>query len=115
MAPAIVFGPGGDLKLVVGSTGGSRIIEYVAQSLIGILDWEMSIEDAFAMGHVVNRNGGTDLEENTEAAEFSQLLEARGHVVNVRAMNSGLHGISVTPDGLEGAADPRREGVVLGN
>lgn len=115
MAPSVVFDRDGILLMVIGTPGGSRIIEYVAQTLIAVLDWELDIGQAVALGHVVNRNGGTDLEEGTGAEEFAQALEARGQTVNIRPMNSGLHAILVTADGLEGAADPRREGVAIGN
>ena len=66
------------------------------------------------MPHYVNRNGATDLEQNTKAAELKEGLEALGHKVSVRDLNSGLHGITVSEEGLEGGADPRRVGRVLG-
>ena len=62
---------------------------------------------------VVNRNGGTDLEEGTEAVDWQDALTAKGHEINVRNLNSGLHAILVG-DGLMGAADPRREGRTCG-
>ena len=57
MAPTIVFRPDGTLRAVVGSPGGSRIINYVAQAIIAMIDWEMDAQAAVSMGHVVNRNG----------------------------------------------------------
>jgi len=42
-------------------------------------------------------------------------LEGLGYEVNVTELNSGLHAISIGPDGLEGGADPRREGIALGD
>lgn len=113
MAPTIVL-KGGEPVLLIGSPGGSRIINYVAQALIAILVWGMDPQEAFELGHVVNRNGATDLEENSNAAEMELALSARGHDVSVRNLNSGLHAIQITPEGLIGAADPRREGVALG-
>ncbi len=113
MAPTIVLKDGAPV-LLIGSPGGSRIINYVAQSLIAILVWGMDPQQAISLGHVVNRNGGTDLEENTAAAGLELPLSARGHEITVRNLNSGLHAIQITPDGLIGAADPRREGVALG-
>ncbi|MEO0388463.1 MAG: gamma-glutamyltransferase, partial [Pseudomonadota bacterium] len=107
MAPTIVLEEG-EPKLLIGSPGGSRIIGYVAKSIVGILDWGMDPQTAIDMGHVINRNGATDLEQRTEAAELAPALEALGHEVNVRNLNSGLHAILITPDGLVGAADPRR-------
>ncbi len=113
MAPTIVLEDGSPV-LLIGSPGGSRIIQYVANSLIAILDWEMTPQEAIDMGHVVNRNGPTDLEEGTPAVRLAPDLEALGHEVNIRGLVSGLHAIQITPDGLIGGADPRREGVALG-
>jgi gamma-glutamyltranspeptidase / glutathione hydrolase len=114
MAPTIVLKDGAPM-LLVGSPGGSRIIAYVAQTLIGVLDWGMNPQAAINLGHVVNRGGATDLETGTGAADLSEALTALGHEVRVRDLNSGLHAILIRPDGaLLGGADPRREGVVLG-
>lgn len=113
MAPTIVL-KDGEPVLLIGSPGGSRIINYVAHSLVAILVWGIDPQQAISLGHVVNRNGGTDLEENTEAAGLELPLSARGHEITVRNLNSGLHAIQITPEGLIGAADPRREGVALG-
>jgi len=115
MAPTLVFGADGELLLVVGSPGGSRIIEYVAKTLVATLDWGMDVQSAIDLGHVVNRNGGTDLEAGTEAEALQAALESRGHEINVRDLNSGLHAIMIIQEGLVGGADPRREGIVLGD
>jgi gamma-glutamyltranspeptidase/glutathione hydrolase len=117
MAPVAVFelAPAGDrLRLVVGSPGGSRIIAYVAQTLSNVFDLGMDVRKAVAAPHAVNRNGATELEAGTEISELKEELERRGHEVVVRELNSGLHAIELTPRGLEGAADPRREGVAVG-
>ena len=115
MAPTIVFDSGGNLELIVGSPGGSRIIGYVAQTLVAVLDWGLDIQAAIDLGHVINRNGATDIEAGASATRFQATLAARGHEVNIRDLNSGLHGIAVTKDGLRGGADPRREGVARGD
>ncbi|MEM9010310.1 MAG: gamma-glutamyltransferase [Pseudomonadota bacterium] len=113
MSPTIVFRDGAPY-LLIGSPGGSRIIGYTTQAIISVLDFGMTLEEAFAYGHIVNRNGEeTDVEEGTEAANLAPALEALGHGVNLRDLTSGLHAILVTDDGLTGAADPRREGVAL--
>lgn len=114
MSPTIVMQDGAPV-LLTGSPGGSRIINYVAKSIIAILDWGMDPQEALDLGHVVNRNGATDLEEGTDAENWAEGLAALGHEVNVRNLNSGLHVIRVTEDGLIGAADGRREGLVLGD
>ncbi len=115
MSPMLVLGREGDLALAVGSPGGSRIIGYVLRALTGALDWGLNPQAAVALPHAVNRNGKTDLEADTAVAAHKAALEALGHQVNVRAMTSGLHAIKVTEQGLEGGADPRREGVAVGD
>jgi len=113
MSPTMVFRDGRPY-LLTGSPGGSRIINYVTQSVIAMLDWEMMPQSALNMGHVVNRNGKTDLEEGTEAVDLQAELEAKGHEVNIRSLNSGLHAILIDGVRLYGGADPRRDGVALG-
>lgn len=113
MSPTIVLRDGTPM-LLNGSPGGSRIINYVARSTLAMLDWGMDPQAAVSLGHVVNRNGPTDLEENTEAAERAEEMRALGHEVNVRDLNSGLHAVLIEDGKLYGGADPRREGVALG-
>ncbi len=115
MAPTIVFSTDGEPYILIGSPGGSRIINYVAKTLIAVLDWNMDIQDAINLGHFVNRNGATDLEQDTDATGWAPELEGLGHEIKIRDLNSGLHGIVITQDGLIGGADPRREGLVLGD
>ena len=113
MSPTIVLKDGKPV-FAIGSPGGSRIIGYVAKTLIAHLDWGLDVQQAIELPHLVNRFGVYDLEEGTSAESFAPALEALGYQVSVRELNSGLHGIAITSDGLEGGADPRREGVVLG-
>ena len=115
MSPMLVLDAEGRLVLAIGSPGGSRIIGYVARALVAALDWGLDPQAAVALPHAINRNGPTDLEEGTPLAEIKPALEALGHRVRIRAMTSGLHAIKVTVGGLEGGADPRREGVALGD
>jgi gamma-glutamyltranspeptidase/glutathione hydrolase len=114
MAPTIVFDAEGEPVLLIGSPGGSRIINYVAKTLVAVLDWKMDIQDAIDLGHFVNRNGATDLEIGTGVESYRDALEALGHEVKIVDLNSGLHGIVIAKDRLTGGADSRREGVVLG-
>lgn len=113
MSPTMVFRDGKPY-LLIGSPGGSRIINYVAKTIIAILDWDMDVQEAISLGHFVNRNGATDLEENTPMGELEASLQALGHEVNVRDLNSGLHGILIGDETLQGGADPRREGTAMG-
>ncbi|QBG34762.1 gamma-glutamyltransferase [Litorilituus sediminis] len=113
MAPMMVFNPDGSLKLVVGSPGGSRIINYVAHTIVAVLDWQLDVQTAINLPKVTNRNKVTTLELGKEIAQLKPALEAKGHPVQVRPLNSGLHAIELTKSGLIGGADPRREGLVL--
>lgn len=113
MAPTIVLRDGAPV-LVVGSPGGSRIIGYVTQAIIAHLDWGMDVQSAVAAPHLVNRFGTFDLEAGTSAANLAAALGEIGFEISVGDLNSGLHAISVGPEGLAGGADPRREGIALG-
>ena len=113
MSPTIVMQDGAPV-MVVGSPGGSRIIGYVAKTIIAHLDWGMDVQAAVAMPHLVNRFGTYDVEEGTSAEALAEPLTALGYEVNARALTSGLHAIAIGADGLEGGADPRREGIAIG-
>jgi gamma-glutamyltranspeptidase/glutathione hydrolase len=112
MSPTIVMNDGKP-ELVIGSPGGSRIIGYVAQAIIAHLDWGMNVQEAVSLPHLVNRFGTYDLEAGTKAEILAEPLEALGYKVNTRDLNSGLHAIAIG-DTLQGGADPRREGIALG-
>ncbi|MFK8081378.1 MAG: gamma-glutamyltransferase [Granulosicoccus sp.] len=113
MSPTIVL-KDGKPYMIVGSPGGSRIIGYVAKTIIAHLDWGMNVQEAINMPHAVNRFGTYDLEEGTGAEALQSELEAIGYEVNVRSLNSGLHAIVISDEQLTGGADPRREGEVMG-
>src|SRR5690606_18864265 len=119
MAPTLVLDPDGRLEIAIGSPGGTRIINYVSQALVNIIDLGMNVQDAIAAPHFVAQHGPIELEQGTPAVEHAAALEALGHRVVPRTLNSGLHGIVVEhgEDGrrLFGGADPRREGVALGD
>ena len=114
MSPTIVMK---DNKpyLVVGSPGGSRIIGYVAKTLIAHLEWGMDIQEAITLPNMLNRFGTYDLEKGTEAETYAKALTDMGFKVSVQDLNSGVQGIVIEPNGLLGGADPRREGLVLGD
>jgi gamma-glutamyltranspeptidase/glutathione hydrolase len=115
MSPTLVLDEAGRLVMVVGSPGGSSIIGYVARALIAALDWNLPLGEAFALPNHVNRNRTTDLEKGTALTSLKAGLEALGHKVRIRPLTSGLHGIRVTARGFDGGADPRREGVAIGD
>jgi len=115
MAPTLVFGRDGGLRMVVGSPGGNAIINYVAKTLVGVLDWKRDMQQATALPNMGSRNRATELERGSAIARLAPQLRAMGHEVQTGDAASGVHGISITPDGLEGGADPRREGMAMGD
>jgi gamma-glutamyltranspeptidase / glutathione hydrolase len=114
MAPTLVFDADGRLALVIGSPGGHSIINYVAKTLVGVLDWGLDVQEAVALPNFGSRNGPTDLELGTPVEKLAPALRRMGHPVRVRPETSGLHGIERAPGGWVGGADPRREGRALG-
>ncbi len=113
MAPTVVLRDGRPV-LLTGSPGGAAIIGYTAASIISILDWGMDPQEAIDRPNIVTFNGPAIIEETEAGQELAAALEELGHEVSLRDLNSGLHVIVVGEEGLTGAADPRREGVVRG-
>jgi len=115
MAPTIVLDADGRFKLATGSPGGPLIIDYVGQSVIAMLDAGLSPKAAVALPHVANLNGATILEKGTALEALAPGLEAMGHMIVAPAVEkSGLHIVERVSGGYAGAADPRRDGVALG-
>ncbi len=112
MSPTIVLKDSKPV-LVIGSPGGSRIIGFTAQTIIAHLDWGMDIQAAIDMPRMVNRWGKYELEDTGTTAQFQAPLEAMGYKVEIKPINSGLHGIAIG-DTLTGGADQRREGIAIG-
>jgi len=114
MSPTMVFDQDGDLLMVTGSPGGNSIPAYVSKSIIGVLDWGMSAQEAVDFPNIVARGKMVRVEVNVEPGKaIATDLAERGYKVQERdGENSGLHVIVVRPDELDGAADKRREGIV---
>lgn len=115
MAPTLVFAPRGELMMALGAAGGPAIINYTARVLIGVLDWKLSLQQAIAAPNMGSRNRATEIERGTPLESVAAALRALGHPVEAVPMPSGLQGIQRTRRGLAAGADPRREGVALGN
>jgi gamma-glutamyltranspeptidase/glutathione hydrolase len=115
MSPTIVYDRAGRIYMIAGSPGGSAIINYVAKTLVGVLDWELDPQAAIALPNFGSRNGPTELESGTPAAALEPKLRALGHETLVIEQTSGLQAIVRTKGGWIGGADPRREGTVRGD
>jgi len=132
MAPTIVFDAQGRLYAVVGSPGGSNIIQYVVKTLVGVLDWDLNIQQAIDLGNFgAQTSATTSLEKGSSVKDLGPGLQALGHTVAVGDINSGIHGVVRlgNPDtprtglgalvrplrGWAGGADPRREGTAGGH
>ena len=113
MSPTIVFDADGAFELATGSPGGASIIAYVSKTLVGMLDWGLTPQEAIELPNVVGRGDVIRVEE-TFSPELADELRAIGFTLDAnRTENSGLHIIRRLEDGaLIGGADPRREGVV---
>jgi gamma-glutamyltranspeptidase/glutathione hydrolase len=115
MAPTLVFGADGRLEMVLGSPGGSAIINYVAKTLVATLDWRLDVQSAVALPNFGSRNGPTEIERGTAYETLAPALRERGHDIRLLEFTSGLHAIERVPGGWRGAADPRRDGVARGH
>ncbi len=114
MAPMIVT-RNGELYLLTGSPGGSAIINFVAKTLIGVIDWGMDVQQAIAHPNMGSRNRDSELERGTELETLVSRLRDKGHRISLLPMPSGVQAIMKTREGLSGGADPRREGVAAGD
>lgn len=114
MSPSMVFDDDGGLVMVTGSPGGNSIPAYVAKTIVGVLDWGMSAQEAVDFPNIVARGETVRVEINAEPGQaIADALSERGYKVQEsQGENSGLHIIVIKADELDGAADKRREGIV---
>jgi gamma-glutamyltranspeptidase/glutathione hydrolase len=115
MDPTLIFGEDGDLDYVLGSPGGPGIILFNLKTIFALLDWDMDAAEAAALVNFGGTPKAVLLEHGADWDTLAATLKAKGQKVRRMDMTSGQHIIAVTPNGLEGGADPRREGVALGD
>jgi gamma-glutamyltranspeptidase/glutathione hydrolase len=116
MSPTLVFDKeSGQLVLSGGSPGGALIIHFTAKTLYGVLNWGLNTQQAINLPNFASLGGPTLLEDKRFDAATIASLKARGHEAVEVAMPSGLQAIQRTATGFFGGADPRREGMVLGD
>jgi len=115
MAPTIVYGRDGRIAILAGSPGGPAIINYVAKTLLAIIDWKLDPQAAAGLANFGNRNGATELESDTSVVDLAPRLRSIGHVVRVGPHPSGVQVLVHTGNHWVGGSDPRREGTVRGD
>ena len=116
MAPTLVFDKAsGQLVMSGGSPGGALIIHFTAKMLYGTLNWGLNAQQAIDLPNFASLNGPSILEEKRFSPATVEALRNRGAEVREQTMTSGLQAIQKTPGGFFGGADPRREGLVLGD
>jgi gamma-glutamyltranspeptidase/glutathione hydrolase len=110
-----MFGKEGGLAYVLGSPGGPAIILFNLKAIIGLIDWQLDAAAAAALVNFGSTEEALLIEPGAEWDALAAGLATMGHQVRRVPLTSGEHIIAVTPQGLEGGADPRREGVALGD
>jgi gamma-glutamyltranspeptidase/glutathione hydrolase len=117
MTPVIIFNQDGSFFAAIGSPGGPKIISYVAQTVIALLDYDLTMQEAINLPRHVTTGKALELEAETPLTKLKPRLEAMGHKVVLKRQHSGLHGIRLNKNQateiIDGGADPRREGRVL--
>ncbi len=121
MSPTIVFDKNGDVFLVTGSPGGNSIVGYVAKTLVAVLDWGKTAQEASSLPNIVARGQTVRVETSDQKAGpnptgkvwAKMLTDAGFKVQEVAGEVSGLNLIVVREDKFDGGADPRREGVAI--
>ena len=113
MAPSIVYAPNGEVRLAVGAAGGSTIIAQVAKTIVGVIDWRLSAQDAVALGLVYAPGQVALIEKGTEREAMIPALQALGERVQAVPLGLKANAIERVGGRWAGAADPRSEGVVM--
>ena len=112
MTPTIIF-KDKNLFALTGSPGGTSIINYVTKSVLGLIDWSLDPFEVTELPHYMNRGNYTELEKNSVLENLETELESLGHPIKIQNKRSGLHIALKKDNGYIGAADPRREGLVI--
>ena len=113
MAPTIVYGPDGEVRLAVGAAGGATIIAQVAKAIVAVIDWKLSAQDAIALPVVMGVGNQVRVERGTTLEAMAPTLRALGHTVVVTEPGFKANAIERVGGRWAGAADPRSEGVAV--
>jgi gamma-glutamyltranspeptidase/glutathione hydrolase len=114
MSPTFIFDNEGNLKMVVGSPGGPRIIQFVVKAIVNHLDFGLDVQESISAPSFVVLNDVVELEKNQKITELEPALNKMGHKTKVIEIVSGVSAVVLDQNKLEGGSDPRREGVAIG-
>ena len=115
MSPTIVYDKNNNVRMVIGSPGGKSIIMYVIKTIIAVLDWEMGIQEAVDFPNFSIFNDKILIEKKRFNEEFKKYFSNLGYLIVEKELNSGLNGFEIKDNIMFGAADKRRNGLVLYN
>ncbi|MDT9599489.1 gamma-glutamyltransferase [Sphingosinicella rhizophila] len=113
MSPTIVYGPDGEVRIAIGAAGGITIIAQVAKALIGVLDWNLSAQDAIALPVILGIGDRVAVEKGTKLELMMPALAALGQQVSAIEPGFKANAIEYVDGHWRGAADPRSEGVAI--
>jgi len=114
MSPTIVYGPDGKVRIALGAAGGSTIIAQISKALVAVLDWHMSAQDAIGLGLLYAPGHTAVAEKGTQLEAMVPALQALGESVQVAPLGLKANAIERVGGRWVGAADPRSEGVAMG-
>jgi gamma-glutamyltranspeptidase/glutathione hydrolase len=110
MSPTIVYNSQNEPVLALGSAGGKRIIMHVTKTLIGVLDYDLTLEQAMALPNIYFRRDKVLIEGASDLTKLQADIAKYGHVVDTSGLPSKLAGAQKTARGWVGAVDPRSTG-----
>ena len=114
MSPTIVLDEDGDFLMATGSPGGNSILAYTLKTLVGVLDWGLTPQQAIDLPNVVARGDTVRIESSRADSSLIEAVRLRGfNVKESSGENSGLSVVVRAPSGAyAGGVDPRREGTI---
>jgi gamma-glutamyltranspeptidase/glutathione hydrolase len=111
MAPTLVYGPDGRLRLAVGAAGGATIPVQVLRVIIGVIDWHLPVQDAIALPVIFAPGNSVFVDRGGALEAMIPALRALGHAdVTARDLPLKANGVEVVGGKLRGGADPHSEG-----
>lgn len=114
MSPVFIFDKKDNIRYIIGSPGGARIIPYMLKTIIAILDWNINLNQAIALPNFNKMFDKLEIETDSELIDYQIDLESIGHKVLIRDLTSGIHAIEIKDGKIFSGVDPRRDGQAAG-